>query len=187
MRKSRKETAKTRERIVKKAAHAFMRDGIAESGLLNVMASAGLTQGGFYRHFASKDQLVSEAFEKSLDAVLCHLEEKGGDEALAEILDGYLSQKHRDNYGEAACPLAALGTELSRADRKTRAAASAGLDRFIAAIETKLSSSHKDAKARARAIAATMIGGVIISRITTDEKLSNSILRDTKAFVLEAR
>jgi AcrR family transcriptional regulator len=66
MRKSRKETAKTRERIVKKAAHAFMRDGIAESGLLNVMASAGLTQGGFYRHFASKDQLVSEAVERIL-------------------------------------------------------------------------------------------------------------------------
>jgi TetR/AcrR family transcriptional regulator, transcriptional repressor for nem operon len=186
MRKSQKETARTRERIVKKAGQAFMRGGIAESGLVNVMASAGLTQGGFYRHFASKDQLVSEAFEKSLDAVLCQLEEKDGDEALAEILHGYLSQKHRDNYSEA-CPLAALGTELSRADGKTHAAASAGLDRFIAAIETKLSSSHKDAKARARAIAAAMIGGIIISRITTDEKLSNSILRDTKAFVLEAQ
>jgi TetR/AcrR family transcriptional repressor of nem operon len=186
MRKSRKETAKTRERIVKKAAHAFMRDGIAESGLLNVMASAGLTQGGFYRHFASKDQLVSEAIEKNLDAVLRHLEEKGGDEALAEILHDYLSQKHRDDYN-GACPLAALGTELPRADKKTRAAASTGLDRFIAAIEHKLSSSHKDAQARARAIAAAMVGGIVISRITTDEKLSNSILRDTKAFVLEAQ
>ena len=74
MRKPQKETAKTRERIVKKAGQAFMRGGIAESGLVHVMASAGLTQGGFYRHFESKDQLVSEAFEKSLDAVLCHLE-----------------------------------------------------------------------------------------------------------------
>jgi len=186
MRKSRRETAKTHERIVKKAGHAFMRDGIAGSGLVSVMASAGLTQGGFYRHFASKDQLVSEAVEKNLDAVLHHLEEKGGEEALAEILDDYLSQKHRDNYNEA-CPLAALGTELSRGDKMTRAAASAGLDRFIAAIENKLISSHKDAKARARAIAAAMIGGIVISRITTDEKLSNSILRDTKGFVLEAQ
>src|SRR5260370_17277024 len=142
MRKSRKETAKTRERIVKKAAHAFMRDGIAESGLLNVMASAGLTQVGFYRHFASKEQLVSEAVEKNLDAVLRHLEEKGGDEALAEIVHYYLSQKHRDHYN-GACPLAALGTELPRADKKTPAAASAGLDRFITEIEHKLSTSPK--------------------------------------------
>jgi TetR/AcrR family transcriptional regulator, transcriptional repressor for nem operon len=186
MRKSRKETAKTHERIVKKAGHAFMRDGIAGSGLKNVMASAGLTQGGFYRHFASKDQLVSEAFEKDLDTVLRCLEEKDGDEALTEILHEYLSQKHRDDYN-GACPLAALGTELPRADKRTRAAASAGLDRFIAAIENRLGSSHKDGKARARAIAAAMIGGIIISRITTDEKLSDSILRDTKAFVLGAK
>ena len=186
MRKSRKETAKTRERIVRKAGHAFMRDGITESGLVNVMASAGLTQGGFYRHFASKDQLVSEAVEKDLDVVLRHLEQKGGDEALAEILHDYLSEKHRDDYNRA-CPLAALGTELPRANKMTRAAASAGLDRFIAAIESKLSISHKDAKARARAIAAAMVGGIVISRITTDEKLSNRILRDTKAFVLKAQ
>ena len=118
--------------------------------------------------------------------MLLRLEEKGGDEALAEILHDYLSRKHRDHYN-GACPLAALGTELPRADKKTRAAASAGLDRFIAAIERKLSSSHKDAQARARAIAAAMVGGIVISRITTDEKLSNSILRDTKAFVLEAQ
>ena len=186
MRKSRKEKAKTHERIVKKAGHAFIRDGIAESGLVKVMASAGLTQGGFYRHFASKDQLVSEAFDKSLDSVLLHLEEKNGDEALAEILHEYLSQKHRDNYSEA-CPLAALGTELPRADKRTRAAASAGLDRFIAAIEDKLSGSRKDAKARARAIAAAMVGGIVISRLTTDERLSNRILKDTKAFVLETQ
>lgn len=186
MRKSRKETAKTHERIVRKAGHAFMRDGIAESGLVNVMASAGLTQGGFYRHFASKDQLVSEAVEKNFDAVLRYLEEKGGDEALAEILHEYLSQKHRDRYNRT-CPLAALGTELPRADKRTRAAAAAGLDRFIAVIENKLSRSRKDAKARARAIAAAMVGGIVISRIATDRKLSNSILRDTKAFVLKAQ
>src|SRR5258708_20159581 len=69
MRKSRQETAETRERIVHNAAHEFGQHGIAETGLADVMSAAGLTHGGFYKHFDSKDQLVAEAIQNSLNSI----------------------------------------------------------------------------------------------------------------------
>src|SRR5882762_1529680 len=129
MRKSKLETAKTRERIVKAAGAEFAANGISEAALARVMAAAGLTHGGFYRHFASKDQLVLEACSKTLLSLVASLEllinGKPHEQALPFLVDHYVSRAHRDQP-RTGCPLAALGSELARRDKRTRHAAMEG-------------------------------------------------------------
>src|SRR5580693_8270050 len=126
MRKSKVETARTRERIVKAASAEFAANGISEAALARVMAAAGLTHGGFYRHFASKDQLVLEACSKTVLSLVAGLElltnGKPHEQALALLVDRYVSRSHRDQP-RTGCPLAALGSELARRDTRTRHAA----------------------------------------------------------------
>jgi TetR/AcrR family transcriptional repressor of nem operon len=185
MRKSREEAAETRERIVDTAAHEFGQHGIAETGLADVMAAVGLTHGGFYKHFESKGQLVAEAIEKSMDSQRLSMEKAKGDEALEAIVKVYVSSTHRDNT-EEVCPVAALGSELHRADERTRDAASRGIVRLISLIESRLTYlSPKEAKSRAHAILAAMVGSVVLSRIVMSPKLSDSLLRDTREFILQ--
>src|ERR1700731_4181175 len=100
MRKSKDETAATRVRIVETAAREFRRNGIHATGLADVMAAAGLTHGGFYRHFQSKDQLVAEACGAGMNSIVaraeaaaCQSDSNGGLEA---IIESYLAVNHRD-------------------------------------------------------------------------------------------
>src|SRR5579871_426996 len=98
MRKSRAETAETRKRIVETAAKAFRKQGIAATGVAEIMATAGLTHGGFYRHFESKDQLVAEALsatEKNLVRDSLEAAQLGPEAMLATFQD-YVSQSYRD-------------------------------------------------------------------------------------------
>src|ERR1700746_1534051 len=110
MRKSKQEAAETRRRIVSVAAPEVKKSGIDRTGVADVMTAAGLTVGGFYKHFSSKDQLVAEALggalQKSLDSVET---KRGGD--LEAIAAAYLSEKHRDRL-ESSCPLPAVASEL---------------------------------------------------------------------------
>jgi TetR/AcrR family transcriptional regulator, transcriptional repressor for nem operon len=138
MPKSRVETAKTRERIVKAAGAEFAANGISEAALARVMSAAGLTHGGFYRHFASKDQLVQEACGQTFLTLVASLEllvkGKPHEQALPLLVDRYVSRAHRDQPTTGR-PLAALGSELARRDARTRHAAMEGflqLSRLIA-------------------------------------------------------
>ena len=124
MRKSRIEAAKTRERIVTAAAAEFRQHGIAGTGLADLMKAAGLTHGGFYRHFKSKDHLVAEACSAAVatmtERVAASASGKRGRKSLETAVADYLSTEHRDNPRDG-CPLAALGSEMARADTQTRA------------------------------------------------------------------
>ncbi len=128
MRKSKEEAAETRARIIRKASKEFDQHGIAGAGLADVMKSAGLTHGGFYKHFQSKDELVAEALERSLEKSFQAMEHSADEGAIAEIINEYLSRVHRDDF-DNACPLPALGTELWRAGGKTRAGTWRSYDR----------------------------------------------------------
>src|SRR5258708_20942185 len=101
MRKSREEAAETRARIIRKASKEFNQHGIAGTGLADVMRSAGLTHGGFYKHFQSKDELVAEALERGLEKVIEH---SAGEPATSEFLKEELSPRHPDDF-DNACPL----------------------------------------------------------------------------------
>ena len=174
MRKSREEEAQTRRRILEAAACEFRKNGIVATGLNDLMKAAGLTHGGFYKHFESKDQLVAEACADAVDAAI----PSWGMEAQATInaaVAAYLSTRHRDDPA-SGCPLAAIGSELARTDTKTREAATKGFERLVAILAVKSKSEH--ARRRALAAVSTMIGAVTMARIVTDPKLSAEILRE---------
>ena len=189
MKKSKLEAAETRRRIVKAAAAEFRRNGIHDTGLSGVMSAAGLTHGGFYRHFDSKDELVAEAcaaaMEPAAENIVASACYGAANASLEAIVTSYLCPDHRDNLAEG-CLIAALGTELARSDDKTRAAATAGFLKFVDLIaEQYRRTKPKTAKARALVAASAMIGAVMVSRIVTDPELSAAILHHTKKHVLD--
>ena len=170
MRKSREAAAQTRRRIVEAASCEFRKCGIVATGLNNLMKAAGLTHGGFYKHFASKDQLVAEATVSAMDSIL---EELAAHPTVNSAVAGYLSTRHRDNPA-SGCPLAAIGGELARSDKKTRAAATAGFVRLVDILAGKARTA--DVRRQALVSAVTMIGAVTMSRVVSDPKLSAEIL-----------
>ena len=180
MRKSKQEAAKTRERIVTVAAEEFREHGIVATGLADLMSAAGLTHGGFYRHFDSKDELVKEASAAALATMLDGLaaaSRKRGRTGLKNVAAKYLSTEHRDHPREG-CPLAALGSELARADAETRDAATAGFLRLVDILAEQFDQTHpSEGKKKASVAAVTMIGALTMSRIVTDAALSKSLLR----------
>jgi TetR/AcrR family transcriptional regulator, transcriptional repressor for nem operon len=190
MRRSKADTARTRERIVETASKQLRRHGISDAGLSRLMAAAGLTHGGFYRHFASKDQLVTEACHNALlsltDGLEAHMDGKSPNHALPLLLEKYLSRAHRDQPA-TGCVLAALGSELARSDAATRNAATNGFLRLAGLIVRQLKTSPPgEAQDRSLAIAAAMVGAITLSRIVTDAPTSNALLRATKNYILKA-
>ncbi|PWT86916.1 MAG: TetR family transcriptional regulator [Proteobacteria bacterium] len=184
MRRSKVAAAETRRRIVETAAAEFRRNGIRSTGLSDVMATAGLTHGGFYRHFASKDQLIAEACTAAMQSPDAMAEawarRAAGKKTLKVILKSYLSTDHRDNVADG-CPFAGLGSELARSDAKTRAAATSGFLKVVDVLARQYRQANPEgAKARALVAAAAMIGAVTMSRIVTDPKLSAALLRSAK-------
>src|SRR5262249_31755075 len=153
--------------------------GIAATGLADFMKAAGLTHGGFYRHFESKDQLVAEACSAAIatmtERVASSALRKRGRKGLETAVADYLSTEHRDNPRDG-CPLAALGGERARAAARTRAAATAGFLKLVDALAGGFGEGTLDeARRRAMVAALTMIGALTISRVVTDRALSNAI------------
>jgi TetR/AcrR family transcriptional regulator, transcriptional repressor for nem operon len=183
MRKSKQEAAETRQRIVKSAATEFRRTGISETGLADLMAAAGLTHGGFYRHFESKDQVVAEACAAAVDLMaerlMAAVSGRAKRRGLEAITASYLSTDHRDDPS-GGCPLAALGSEIARCDESVRAAATKGFMQLVDIIAGQFEGTRpKVARQRALVALATMIGALTMSRIT-DPELSAAILRRTE-------
>lgn len=179
MRKSREEAARTRERIIAAAAEEFREHGVVATGLADLMKAAGLTHGGFYKHFASKDELVREVTAATIDQSPLIRQagaKRPGRKGLVDAVATYLSPEHRDNPGQG-CVLAALGPELARADARTRAEATDGFLKLVDVLAQHAEGMRPDeAKKRAIAAAATMIGAITMARMVKDPELSNTIL-----------
>jgi TetR/AcrR family transcriptional repressor of nem operon len=179
MRKSKEEAARTRERIVTAAAAEFRRNGVVATGLNDLMRAAGLTHGGFYKHFKSKEHLVTEACLHAVQSAILEGLAAAASEG-SGVAAAYLSTRHRDNPA-AGCPLSAIGSELARSDDKTRAVATNGFLRLVEIMAGQFSK-IPSAVARRRALVAvsTMIGALTISRIVTDSELSAEILKEAR-------
>jgi TetR/AcrR family transcriptional repressor of nem operon len=188
MRKSKQEAAETRRRIVKAAAAKFRQNGISGTGLSDLMAAAGLTHGGFYRHFDSKDQIVAEACAAATESAIARFfSNKSPQSGLKARVAKYLSPAHRDDPS-AGCPLAALGSEIARSDEKTRAAATQAFLELVNIIAAESGKTRPDvARRRALVAAATMIGALTMSRIVTDSELSAAILREAAKQLVNSR
>jgi len=184
VKKSKAETAETRRRIIGAAAREFRRRGIHATGLAEVMAAAGLTHGGFYRHFQSKDQLVNEASEAGMDSIVAKAEAAAAEGAdsggLEAIVENYLTLRHRDDRA-GGCLLAGLGSELARADADTRATVSEGIAKFADVLASRTRRRRSEAaKSDALFMLSALVGAVTLSRIATDPALSDAILSETK-------
>jgi TetR/AcrR family transcriptional repressor of nem operon len=176
---SRAQKAKTHERIVKLASKRFREEGLAGIGIAELMKEAGLTVGGFYKHFDSRDDLVAEAvnsafggWKRRVDAA-----KSGGPPVSYEkLIDDYLSEAHRDNPG-AGCAFSALAPEIARSDKRTRALTSEQVRSEIQLIAALRPAKDKRT-ARSRAILAfsALVGAMSLARAVSDAALSREIL-----------
>jgi TetR/AcrR family transcriptional repressor of nem operon len=188
MRKSRSETAESRARIVSNASRLFLSEGISSVGTREIMSAAGIAQGGFYRHFGSKEQLLEEAYHEVLDSLFTMFEERtagmAAREALKTVVELYLSQA-LTLKGVDLCPLAMLGSELKRTSESIRSVALLGYERFVALLETylrKLKKPHP--RVLATAISSTLIGAVTLASIAPRKTAAQQILKSAREYVL---
>src|SRR5215471_9449085 len=137
MRYSENHKQETREKVLKIAAKALREKGPDRLGVADVMASAGLTHGGFYAHFESKDDFLAETLKEVSAHSIARMKKVAGDlppkEALAAYIDFYVSKPHRDHSG-AGCPIVALNSDLPRQPKKFRAEFDAGVKRLLATL-----------------------------------------------------
>jgi TetR/AcrR family transcriptional repressor of nem operon len=177
MRKSNEEAAQTREAIVAAAADHLRRTGIVEASLVDMMSAAGLTHGGFYRHFRNKEHLVAEALSAAGVKTIATISRNMAKGGINAVVDSYLSRTHRD-ASVPICPFAALGSEVARSGEEARAAATAVLEKlFITLADADLGA---DARADAIVLLSTLIGAMTLARIAGKTALSEEILTRAK-------
>lgn len=180
MRVSKEQAAENRRRVVEVASALFRERGFNGIGVADLMKEAGLTHGGFYGQFASKDDLAAEACARAMEVMAERwdgaAETPPDDEALKALLDGYLSPRHRD-HSAAGCPIAALGVDVSRQGGAVRGAFTRGLRPFIDRLQRLVPGRSAEAKRRAAlATLSGMVGALILSRAVDDPALSEEIL-----------
>src|SRR5580693_1750266 len=163
----------THTRILKVAARRFRELGLDGIGVADVMKQAGVTVGAFYKHFKSRDELVVEALGtafKDLDAWEEHAE------TLAQVLENYLTEAHRDNPG-AGCAMGALLGDMSRASKSARTVYTARVKRSLVFTAGLLpSKKNADKRGRALLILSSLLGAINLSRAVSDPNLSREIL-----------
>jgi len=177
MKVSREQMAENRRRILDVASRLFRERGFDAVSVAEVMKAAGLTHGGFYGHFSSKDDLVAE----TIGHVLSKNEGSGGD--LRAFLVDYLAPQHRDNAA-GGCPTAGLAADIRHQTPAARAAMTEGLRAQIERVTAALP--KMDAVERRRAAIgswAAMVGAVILARAIDDATLSDEVLEQTRAWI----
>ncbi len=188
MRHSKAEKAKTHKRIVAVASKRFREEGLAGIGIADLMREAGLTVGGFYKHFKSRDELVAEAVASALGVWKHQVEAaaSGGPTVTYQsLIDDYLSEAHRNHPG-TGCPVSALAGDIARSDKRTRAVVTWQIRDNIALLASLIrNTSQKDqgetdkGTARSQAVLAycALVGAIGVARAVSDEQLSREILK----------
>jgi TetR/AcrR family transcriptional repressor of nem operon len=172
---SQADKAASHERIVKAASRRIRRDGIGNVAVAELMKQAGLTHGGFYRHFDSRDDLVAEAIVEALAQGSQRVQASAslsGPAALAAIVDGYLTRLHRDKP-ETGCAVAALPTDVARCDPRARSAYSSQVRSYLELLRELTPDRDPD---QAHLILASLVGALLLARAVDDRGLSDEIL-----------
>ena len=174
MRYSADHKAQTHERIVKEAAARFRKDGIGATGLQPLMKALGLTHGGFYAHFKSKDDLVETALRSATEEMGAVVAGKfAEDKPLEGFIDLYLSDAHRD-HPERGCPLPTMAAELGQ-----RGQPSPSVDRAVqhrADLMAQALGDGEAAEAQSLVMLSTLIGALVLSRSVEDQDFAARIL-----------
>src|SRR6266571_3015757 len=180
MRYSKEHKQETHARIVKKASVRLREKGANGVGVADLMKEAGLTHGGFYAHFDSRDALVIEAFGYAMDRGTERwrkvMEQTPPDRRFSTIVESYLTPLHRDDPGNG-CAIPTLGAEIARESPKTRRAFAAKLEQMIDMMADQIPGvPRKAARKQAMATLATMMGAIVMSRIAGTGEFSDEIL-----------
>ncbi|WP_024509823.1 TetR/AcrR family transcriptional regulator [Bradyrhizobium sp. ARR65] len=181
MRYSKEHKQETHARIVRKAAVRLREKGAHGVGVADLMKEAGLTHGGFYAHFESRDALVIEAFAYAMDRSIEHwrkiAEQTAPDKRLAAIVESYLTPAHRDDPGHG-CAITSLGAEVARESPKTRKAFAAKVEQLIDLMAEQIPGvPRKAARKQAASLLATMMGTLVLARIAGNGEFSDEILQ----------
>jgi TetR/AcrR family transcriptional regulator, transcriptional repressor for nem operon len=189
MRVSRAKAAEHRDRIIDAAGALFRAKGFGGIGVADIMKAADLTHGGFYGHFASKDDLVAQASRRTMARAVANwtkLVEAAPDSPYAALLEHYLSPKHRDDPGKG-CAFAALGNDAARSGKVVRKAFAEGLALLIDILAQSIPAEATPGKSivgksktvrRRKAVAAmaTLVGALTLARAVEGTPLSDELL-----------
>jgi TetR/AcrR family transcriptional regulator, transcriptional repressor for nem operon len=175
----------TRRRIVAVAAQQLRKDGLGATGVAGLMARAGLTHGGFYSHFSSKDALIEEALREATEQFKTWIAAETGGRSFEATIRAYLSTTHRDNP-ESGCVAAALASEIARYSPAAREIFTQNINDYIEMLAALLpaSATPEARRSAATAIISSTIGMIQLARAVDDEKLSDQILESGVAACL---
>jgi TetR/AcrR family transcriptional repressor of nem operon len=188
MRYSETRKQETHDRLVGLAGRALREKGPDQLGVAQLMQSAGLTHGGFYAHFKSKDALLTEALENAFlhsgQRVRQLTAGMPARQALAAYVDWYVSSAHRDDPA-AGCPIVALNSDLPRQSRRFRTAFGAGVKTLLALLAAWIGETGlPDAEALAASLLPAMAGAVAVARAVPDQSLSDALLEAARTGIL---
>ena len=183
--------AETRKRIVQSARRLFNRHGFSEVSIDDIMAGAGLTRGGFYNHFKTKDELYAEAVtlvmecnpSDAWDDVEIDFNSQGA-ELARQIVDGYLSRQHYEDI-DLQCPLIALPSDVARGGAAVKSAFRKVFESMVTVFSAGLEGGEEAARQRAMAIATLCVGGMVLARAVDDDRLADEIRQSARAMALE--
>ena len=168
----------THDRIVESAARAIRRSGYNGTGVAEIMKEAGLTHGGFYAHFDSREAMLAEAADRAGAESVATLDRIASgappEKALQNLMRAYLSQEHLES-AETGCPMAALGSEMPRQAPEVRRAATRRIKEAVDLVARQLPEWGKPgAHEKALATLSTMVGAMVLARAVDDPKLSDA-------------
>ncbi|WP_323688489.1 TetR/AcrR family transcriptional regulator [Rhizobium sp. AN83] len=178
MRVSRAQAEENRETVINVASRLFREHGFDGIGLKDLMKGAGLTQGGFYKQFASKDDLAAQASRRAMESATRRWSEAAADSSdpLEAVMAFYLSRDHRGEKAEG-CPLVALGSDATRQSEEVRRPFEDGIRAHFEVLNELLDDTRRlNPSGKAMAILSLMVGAVTLSRIMEDENTSQGIL-----------
>lgn len=166
--------AESRERIIAEAAQQIRRDGLESVSVGSLMKSVGLTHGGFYGHFDSRSALLAEALQRALSdgEARAKANSGGGTRPLTAIARSYLSRSHRDAR-ESGCAIAALASDVGRADEAAREVMEARVNAFIDTVAATMGGDDE----RAMLAVSAMVGALALARVITNRERSDTLLR----------
>ncbi len=179
MRVSRAQAAENRQNVIDTASHLFRENGFDGIGLKDLMKNAGLTQGAFYKQFASKDDLAAEASRRALESATRRWSaaiDTNPKDPLGAVIEHNLSMAHRAERADG-CPIVALGGDAARQGRDVKASFESGIRTHVGILESLIAKTgSKGSRGKALAILSTMIGAMTLARAVNDEVLAQDLL-----------
>jgi TetR/AcrR family transcriptional regulator, transcriptional repressor for nem operon len=180
MRVSRIRAAESRQSVINVASRLFRKHGFDGVGLRDLMEGAGLTQGAFYKQFASKDDLAAQASKRALESASRRWSAAAAanpKDPLGAVIAFYLSTEHREERMDG-CPIVALGSDAARQGSDVKASFEAGIKAHLELLSRLIGETDgEEPNGKAMAILSTMVGALILSRTVNDERLSKRFLQ----------